>query len=68
MFWGCFSYYKKGPFHIWKQETTAQKKAAEADLQARNKAIEAQNRENWELETAMRQVNITRNLRGKKPV
>jgi hypothetical protein len=31
MFWGCFSYDKKRPFHIWKAETAAQKKAAAAD-------------------------------------
>ena len=42
MFWGCFSYDKKGPFHIWKAETTAQKKAAEAELKAKNQANEAE--------------------------
>src|SRR5215471_5128591 len=26
MFWGCFSYDKKGPCHIWKKETAAEKK------------------------------------------
>jgi hypothetical protein len=43
MFWGCFSYDKKGPFYIWKAETAAQKKAAEADLKAQNALIEAVN-------------------------
>jgi hypothetical protein len=28
MFWGCFSYNKKGPCHIWQEETAAEKKAA----------------------------------------
>lgn len=68
MFWGCFSYDKKGPFHIWKAETTSQKKAAEADLKAQNMLIEEKNKAAWELETGMRRINLTRNLAGKKPV
>src|SRR5437588_874331 len=28
MFWGCFSYDKKGPMHIWQKETAAQRRAA----------------------------------------
>ena len=67
MFWGCFSYNKKGPFHIWKKETAAEKRAAAIDLEARNAEIEPQNREIWELETAMRRINITRNLSGRRP-
>jgi transposase len=67
MFWGCFTYDKKGPFHIWKAETAAQKKAAQAELDAKNAAIEAENREIWELETAMRRINITRNQGGRRP-
>jgi len=44
MFWGCFSYYEKGPCHIWKDETMAEKKAAIKDLEARNAVIEETNR------------------------
>ena len=29
MFWGCFSYDQKGPFHYWALETAAEKKAVE---------------------------------------
>jgi hypothetical protein len=68
MFWGCFLYDKKGLFHIWKAETAAQKKASEVDLQAQNALIEAENKANWELETAMRRVNLTRRPGGKQPV
>jgi hypothetical protein len=68
MFWGCFSYDKKGPFHIWKAETAAQKRAAEMDLQQQNEAIEAENKAAWEIETGMRRVNLTRNRSGKKPI
>jgi hypothetical protein len=45
MFWGCFIYNKKGPFYIWKAETAAQKKAAQAELDTKNAVIEAENRE-----------------------
>jgi hypothetical protein len=27
MWWSCFSYYEKGPYHIWEPETLAEKKA-----------------------------------------
>ena len=36
MWWSCFSYDEKGPHHIWEAETVAEKKAATADLAARN--------------------------------
>ena len=32
MFWGCFSYNKKGPFHIWRNETAKEKKECVEDL------------------------------------
>ena len=38
MFWGSFSYDKKGPCHIWKPETAQEKKAAEAELAEMNAA------------------------------
>ena len=38
MWWSCFSYNKKGPFHIWEEETLAEKKACQEDLKARNAA------------------------------
>jgi hypothetical protein len=44
MFWGYFSYDKKGPFYIWKAETAVQKKAAEADLKAKNALIKESNK------------------------
>jgi hypothetical protein len=40
MFWGCFSYDKKGPCHIWKPETTQERRDAEEDLEKINEAIE----------------------------
>jgi hypothetical protein len=32
MFWGAFSYDKKGPMHIWEKEISVEKKAAEKEL------------------------------------
>jgi hypothetical protein len=54
-------------FHIWKVETAAQKKAAEADLKAKNALIKGSNKAEWELTTVMRRVNLNRRVRGKKP-
>ena len=36
MWWSCFSYSDKGPYYIQEAETVAEKKAATADLAARN--------------------------------
>ena len=38
MFWGSFSYDKKGPCHIWRPETTQEKKTAEKELAEMNTA------------------------------
>jgi transposase len=68
MFWGCFSYDKKGPYHIWKEETKAEKKQADIWLAEQNQILEPECKLNWELEIGMRRVRITRNIPGKKPV
>jgi hypothetical protein len=41
MFWGCFSYDLKGPCHLWKDETEAERAAAQAELDALNRDNEA---------------------------
>jgi hypothetical protein len=33
MFWGCFSYDKKGPCHIWKPETKTERAAAQKEIE-----------------------------------
>ena len=38
MFWGSFTYDKKGPCYIWEEETKAEKAASKKDLDARNAA------------------------------
>jgi transposase len=50
MFWGSFSYDKKGPCHVWEKETAKEKKERKADLDARNKKMEKNNKRKWEKE------------------
>lgn len=45
MFWGCFSYDYKGPYHIYKSETAAQKKAAKKVMDDYNAYIEVEAQE-----------------------
>ena len=66
MFWGCFSYDKKGLCHIWKPETAAEKRACQADLDRMNALLEPEAKEAWELETGMRRMGL-RNPPGQKP-
>jgi hypothetical protein len=40
MFWGCFSWYRKGPCHIWKVEMEKERKAAKEEIDAWNLAME----------------------------
>jgi hypothetical protein len=37
MWWSCFTWYEKGPYYIWEEETAEEKKAAKKDLAERNK-------------------------------
>jgi len=67
MFWGCFSYDKKGPCHIWKPETKQEKEQAKKEIEKLNAEMEPTICEEWELATAMSRAGL-RNKRGKKPV
>jgi hypothetical protein len=67
MFWGCFSYDKKGPCHIWTEETPKEKKEAERWLAEMNEKLEPICRIEWELETEIRRLRIDRRMPGKKP-
>ena len=49
MFKGCFSYYHKGPCHVWKPETIAIKKAAEKDLKELNIELKLILKTEWHL-------------------
>ena len=67
LFWGCFSYDKKGPFHIWKTETAKEKREAQIELDKLNETLESEAKENWELETSMRRMKL-RNPGSRKPI
>ena len=67
MFWGCFSYEKKGLFHIWKPETAAEKRAAQGEIDKINEALEPLAKEDWELEIGMKRMGL-RTKGGRKPV
>jgi transposase len=60
MFWGTFSYEHKGPMHIWKTETAAEKKVAQIEIDRLNAALEPHARAEWELATAMRRMDLNR--------
>ena len=66
MFWGCFSYNKKGLYYIWQAKTAKEKKECAEDLARINKALEPEAKLAWELETGIRCMGL-RNAPGKKP-
>lgn len=66
MFWASFSWYHKGPCHIWEPETNQENKAAQKEIDRLNALREATAKETWELNTAMSRIGL-RNLRGRKP-
>lgn len=66
MFWGCFSYYKKGPCHSYIPETAAEKKKAQKVIEKMNEELEPILREEWELSNGMRRLKINPSV-GRKP-
>lgn len=67
MFWGCFSYDKKGPCHIYTPETKKEKEAAQEQIDALNEELEPIKKAEWELNTGLARLGL-RNRPGKKPV
>ena len=47
MWWSCFTYDNKGPYHIWKPETAAQKKKAQEVIDALNEELEPAAKAEW---------------------
>jgi hypothetical protein len=66
MFWGAFTYDKKGPCHIWEEETAAEKIASKKDLEERNTAKVDEDRRMWEITNGVRRTGL-RNKPGPKP-
>lgn len=67
MFWRCYLYNKKGPFHIQRLETITEKKIIQEDLDRLNKECEAQAKKDQELETVIKHMGL-KNPKGKKPI
>jgi hypothetical protein len=66
MFWGCFTYDKKGPCYIWTPETKQEKAEAQKAIDTMNKELEPIRKEEWELENGIRRLQLRGN-RGVKP-
>lgn len=66
MFWGAFSYDKKGPYYCWAPETAVERKAAEKMIEKLNEELEPEKQLEWELSNGIRRLGL-RNLPGKQP-
>ena len=66
MFWGCFSYDKKGPCHCWLPETKKEKEQSEKDIERMNEEFEPVFQREWELQTGIRRLSLA-GIPGRKP-
>jgi hypothetical protein len=66
MWWSCFTYDEKGPFHVWEEETKEEKEACKKDLASRNALRYDDDKINWEIENGMIRLRAT-TMPGKKP-
>lgn len=66
MFWGSFSYDRKGPGHCWLPETAAEKREAKTTIEKLNEELEPIMSEEWELSTGIRRLHRGQ-LPGSKP-
>ena len=67
MWWSCFTYHEKGPWHIWRKETAQERKIADKDLEELNVALEPLMRAEWELSTGVQRMKLRGQSKGKKP-
>ena len=67
MFWGCFSYDKKGPCHIWEEKTAEEKKEAKEWMNKINKELKPECYLEWEAATAICWLKLTHIMGGPKP-
>lgn len=66
MFWGCFTYNKKGPCHCQTPETKKEKEDSITRIEELNKELEPLMKEQWELNTSMHRLGL-RNKPGPQP-
>ena len=62
-----FTYNKKGPFHIQKDETKKEREACKKDLELRNALRYKDDKANWEIENRIRRLRATTTIPRKKP-
>ena len=67
MWWSCFSWDLKGPYHIWEKETAAQKDEANDVLEAINKELEPLKRAEWLISKGLDRTHLDHNVPGRKP-
>lgn len=67
IFWGCFTYDEKGPCHIWRPQTVAQRRKNDLELAQLNEELEPIEKARWELETGLNRLNLRRKPGGRKP-
>jgi hypothetical protein len=66
MFWGCFSWNKKGPCHIWITETAKEREQANKELNELNNALKDQLKAEWEILIDMRHMDLRKRPSGPK--
>lgn len=67
IFWGSFTYEFKGPYHIYKNKSAEEKKAATEEVRQLNERREPHLRQTWEASTALRRLRLNSGNPGKKP-
>ena len=67
MFWGCFSWDKKGPCHIQTKETIAERKTADKELKELNISLKSELKMSWELSNGASRMNLRRRPPGRRP-
>ena len=65
MFWGCFTYDSKGPCHIWREESAADRIEADKKIKALNDGFEVMKRQEWEATNAIIRLGL-RNRPGRR--
>lgn len=67
MWWSCFSWDLKGPYHIWEKETKQSRDEADSTLAAINKILEPLKHHEWTVDSKMKALRMDRVQPGKKP-
>ena len=64
MWWSCFFWYEKGPWHIWEPESLAEKAVSKKDLAVQNAARKASNKAKWDAIQVVHRLHATRAQTG----